>query len=229
MLVSASCYAADLPATIHIDDSVLVPGPAGATGVQGPAGPTGTPGVQGPVGPQGASGATSIPTVWNSGTNSELTTIIPVTTGGCGTITNCNISPKQIFKVNIGPVQEGDVIVSMSEAEFTNDLSYVVSVVSGLTISNDTNFGTTDDSLFFTGTKYQISEWNGPNIDRTVVHHSVHSKTGLIVITPGIKAALGDGDCFIMLNAWSVSSAATSGATVSVDKPYGRLVVLRWR
>lgn len=165
-----------------------------------------------------------IPMTWDTGTSAaELSTGLPVRSGALvsGVV---DYTPKQIFKINIGPVQEGDRIKVQGYAEFTNDLSYLCSVVTGFILSNDTN-----DVGVPNGGAIELSEFKGDNVDRDITHHHVATEIGWRTITSGDVSTLGTGDCYVIYTAWSVSTAWSSPDEVTVDQDYGQMTVERRR
>lgn len=159
-------------------------------------------------------------------------TTLPITTGPYP-----NLTPKQLLKLNIGPVQAGDVIRCHGEAEFTNDNNYTVSVVSQISLAKLTSFGQviTDIQVHkFLRTDvadaYKVCKSNGPNVDKSIIHHSPHFRNGEILVSPSMCTGLGSGDVWIIFWAWAASTAAGSGHVISIgDDETAQLVVTKTR
>lgn len=159
-------------------------------------------------------------------------TTLPITTGPYP-----NLTPKQVLKLNIGPVQAGDVIRCYGEAEFTNDNNYPVSVVSQISLAKLTTFGQVIQDIQVhkflrtdTAVAYKVCKSNGPNLDRTIIHHSPHFRAGEILVSPQMVTGLGGGDLWVIFWAWAGSTAAGSGHIISIgDAETAQLVVTKTR
>ena len=165
-------------------------------------------------------------------TENILVTTLPITTGPYP-----NLIPKQLMRLNIGPVQDGDVISCFGEVEFTNDNNYATSVVSQISLAKNSTLGQviTDIQLHqfsraATADAYKVCKSNGPNVDKSIIHHSPHFRAGSIMVSPEMADALGAGDIWVIFWAWAASTAAGSGHVISVgDNETGQLVALKHR
>lgn len=164
------------------------------------------------------------PKVWDTTDNvAELVTGLPLRSGA---LVNgaTDYDPKQIFKINVGQILEGDDFEVFSYCQVTNDLNYLVSVPANLIISSDSN-----DAGQPGNDAIDISEVKGDNVSKTVQHHHVIIENGWRKITAADISKLGTGDCYVILTAYAVSTAWQSGDNIQVNQDYGQMRVKRTR
>lgn len=197
-----AAWAVDLPATVHVDDSVLIPGPAGpagndgAVGETGPKGDKGDTGATGPQGPAGTSA--SRPSFYFDTT--ENATNIPITTGSANYVVLYSVP----ITVN-GPL---DIITVFSQLEVTNPYTYNVGVGRYVVIS------TSATSVLGTTITPAVMDNVTPDMHHMVVN--VNS------VTSGVPA----GSYFINFVGYAVANNAGSGAQLVVEQGYGNTKVL---
>ncbi|WP_373031668.1 hypothetical protein [Sulfurovum sp.] len=150
-------------------------------------------------------------TEYNSGNHSELIEVIPIK--GIGASNRNEV----VYQIDLGPDLEiGDIIFANAEIQATNELGYLVSVVTQIRVNN-TNFVGPSSSI----PGLEITEENGPNVETTVTHHSVHTKVGTIVVTdPAYRYV----SLWVRANSWS--TLFRYGDAIEIDGDYGRLSVL---
>lgn len=197
--------AIDLPATVHVDDSILIPGPQGVPGQNGNDGATGPQGAKGDKGDTGATGATG-PAGMNatrpafSFDTTENLTNIPITTGSANYVILYSVP----ITIN-GPL---DIITVFSQLEVTNPYSYNVGVGRYIVISNSAS------SVM--GTTLQPAVMDNVTPD---MHHMVISING---VTSGFPA----GTYYVNFVGYAVANNATNGAQLVVEQGYGNTKVL---
>lgn len=168
------------------------------------------------------------PDYWQTSENTgEISTQLPVRTGAWPVGGNYDFVPKQVYKINIGPVEIGDVISVHAHNEFTNDAwngtAYIdISLLAVIIMTTNTNANYLDAGV------YELCEATGPNVGHNIPHHADITRHGAIEITPAIKSAVGNNDVFIIFNAWAVAPNPGS-SFVDVGQDYGRMTVFRWK
>jgi len=142
---------------------------------------------------------------YTTGDSSELVTSIPVTTAATSEY-------RVIFCLDIGTAPVGGEILAVdADMQVTNNLGELVS------------FGTQvylgDSCSALGGT--EICEAQGANAT-VQEHHAVATRSGSITV------AAGNSRHHVIMLAWSKSTTAQPGWTISVDQDYGRLAVVRF-
>lgn len=141
----------------------------------------------------------------NSGNNSEKVKVLPILTY------STRLNAKVIYSIPLPALDVGDILIVLGEAEFTNDNPYTCSVVSGIEISNTP---TQVDSF------KEVTEFNGANVDQSIIHHSVQTKVGTYVVTESLIGKYLNWICY------AASTAGRVGDIIQVDQDYGRMSVI---
>lgn len=115
-----------------------------------------------------------------------------------------------IYKVPVVDILEGEMFLVFSDAQVTSPYKYVVMLSSDLVLQGAN------------GSFNEIAEGQGQNFNNEE-HHFSWSRHGTFVATSNKP-----GTNFICLRAWSASTAAGSGAKLTVDQDYGRLTIWRF-
>lgn len=159
---------------------------------------------------------------WKTPNDGEITTRIPVNAGQW-------YDARQIYKINVGRVQEGDVFTVTAHTEFTNN--YInpngnieqtwVSVVSSISASTNPDATLPDDITF------EIMEASGDNISRRQ-HHHVDSKAVSFKVTSEMMAKWGCQDVYIIFYAWACSSGFKGMPPIVVGDDSGELTVVKY-
>lgn len=168
-------------------------------------------------------------------TKEQLTKTIKVDSGAC--IKNyCYMGTKQIFRVNIGPVQVGDFFSFNSIQEYTAEFYSpslnaqwisVPSVVIASTHADSIN-GALDIATPHPW-DFQVDEIQGDNIALQAQHHHAVVKVGDFIVTQEMKNQWGASDVYIIVLAWAVSTNyyAMRNAPVLVQEGQGHLNVVK--
>lgn len=117
-----------------------------------------------------------------------------------------------VYSQRLENLKAGDILWVNGEFEATNDLGYNVMLASYLTLASA--------PTIVDGT--EISEANGYNIT-PAMHHGMAYELGSYVITADTPVA------YVNLVAYAASTAAGSGAKLTIEQDYGRLSILRFR
>lgn len=157
-----------------------------------------------------AKAATSI-VFYESGQLSERTTTLPV---ALETVTPADM--RVIYSVKVSDLRAGDLLVAMSEAEFTNDLGHNCMLASRLRLTS---------SVTDVDGGYEMGEDNAFNITPDM-HHGTSVKHAMYRVRP--QDILANFE-YVNLICWSADSAFyhTPGTSLTVEQDYGRLSVLK--
>lgn len=115
-----------------------------------------------------------------------------------------------ILRVPIVDIVEGEMFLVFADAQVTSPYQYNVMLSSDLVLIE------ANDAV------REIAEGQGQNFNNEE-HHFSWPRHGTYIATSSKP-----GTNFICLRAWSASSAAGSGAKLTVDQDYGRLTVWRF-
>lgn len=131
-------------------------------------------------------------------------------------------APTQVYRVNIGKVKLGEVYEVLNQTEFTNDLSHIVMVATGVNISTNPNDTTAYKDF------HNVIHSNGTNLTHEV-HHLVDTKVGAFVITQEMVDEFGNDDAWVIVLAVSAVSLSVleSGDEIKIERTSGQLSVLK--
>jgi hypothetical protein len=80
--------------------------------------------------------------------------------------------PQIVYQLKLTDIKAGDIIIALSEAEFTSENDFIVWTRSGIILSDD------PDAI----DGVHITEWNGHNVNKLLIHHITHIKHGTYVV-----------------------------------------------
>lgn len=179
-------------------------------------------------------------------TTTSLNSKIPVHSGTCfvngvweSVLENCHIAqnqglnppadtqPIQVYRVNIGQVQVGEVFEILSQFEITNDLDYPIMIADVVIASvnpNQTTNAVQDESIH----DPILIPANGTNC-LPDVHHCTETKVGAFMVDQSFKEYFGNQDVWITVLSWSNTSlnVLENNAFVRLEQNYGSLNVVK--
>lgn len=141
----------------------------------------------------------------STGDRSELVSDIPVMT------TATDAGKRVVYSQRI-EVQEGQLLLAVTELQVTNDLPVNVFVGSQVLLAKS--------STGVVGT--EITAANGENVTPDM-HHGQQTKSGTYE-----AVRVDAGTRYVNVVAWAAASGAAPGDALTVDAGYGRLSVVRW-
>ena len=135
--------------------------------------------------------------------------------------------PVQVYRVNIGPIEQGSIYEVLSQMEFTNPMPYGL-MVGTVVIASSNPDQTTNYVQDETQTDPIIVPTNGENCIPSV-HHCSPSKVGSFMVDESMKNYFGDKDVWIIVLTWSnVSLSVIEQDThLFLEQNYGSLSVIK--